>query len=225
MGFLRLVVSGEGIVVDLEKVKAVVDWPRPTTMTSIRSFLGLAGYYRRFIEGFSKLSLLMTRLTRKEVKFEWKETCDSCFQELKKRLTTTPVLAISKSGEKFTISSDVSYFGLRCVLMQDGRVNGYVSRQLKKHEMNYPIHDLELTTVVFRLKIWRHYLYREKIEIYMDHKSLKYVFSPKDLNMRQCRWIELFKDFDCEILYHLGKANVVADAFSCRGASIAVMMV
>ena len=103
----------------------------------------------------------MMKLTRKGVKYEWNEACDRCFEELKKRLTTSPVLAIPRSGEKFTIFSDASHSGLGCVLMQDGRVNAYASRQLKKHEVNYPTHDLELAAVVFALNIWRHHLYRE----------------------------------------------------------------
>lgn len=225
IGFLGHIVSGDGIAVDPEKIRAVVDWPRPTTVTEIRSFLGLAGYYRRFIEGFATLSSPMTKLTRKDARFDWTDDCETAFQELKRKLTTTPVLAIPKSGEKFIIFSDASYMGLGCVLMQEGCVIAYASRQLKKHEVNYPTHDLELAAVVFALKIWRHYLYGEKIEIYTDHKSLKYLFSQKELNMRQRRWIEFFKDFDCEILFHPGKANVVADALSRRGASIAMMMI
>jgi len=167
----------------------------------------------------------MMKLTRKGVKYECNEVCDCCFEELKKRLTTTPVLAIPKSGEKFTIFNDASYSSLGCVLMQDGQVNAYASKQLKKHEMNYPTHDLELAAVVFALKIWRHHLYGEKVEIYTNHKSLKYIFSQKELNIRQRRWIELLKDYDCEILYHLRKANVVADALSHRGAYVAAMMI
>ncbi|XP_052197351.1 uncharacterized protein LOC127804519 [Diospyros lotus] len=184
-------ISGEGISVDPEKVKAVIEWPQPTTVTGIRSFLGLAGYYKRFIEGFSRLSSPMTKLTRKGVKYEWNEACERSFEELKKRLTSAPVLAIPRSGETFSIFSDASHSGLGCVLMQDGRVNAYASRQLKKHEMNYPTHDLELAA--------------------------------KELNMRQRRWMELLKDYDCEILYHPGKANVVADALSRRGAYMAAM--
>lgn len=225
MGFLGHVISGDGISVDPEKIKVVVDWLRPTTVIGIRSFLGLAGYYRRFIKGFAQLSSPLTKLTRKGVAFVWNEACEQCFQELKQRLTTTPVLVIAKSGEKFTIYSDASYSGLGCVLMQGGRVVSYASRQLKKHELNYPMHDLELAAVVFALKNWRYYLYGEKVEVYTDHKSLKYLFSQKELNMRQRRWVELFKDYDCDILYHPGKANVVADALSRRGASIATMMV
>jgi len=98
--------------------------------------------------------------------------------------------------------------------MQNGRVIAYASRQLKKHEQNYPTHDLEMAAVVFALKIWRHYLYGETCEIYTDHQSLKYIFQQKDLNLRQQRWMELLKDYDCTILYHPGKANVVADALS-----------
>lgn len=112
------------------------------------------------------------------------------------------------------IYSDASKKGLGCVLMQKGKVVAYASRQLKSHEQNYPTHDLELAAVVFALKIWRHYLYGEKIQIFTDHKSLKYFFTEKELNMRQRRWLELIKDYDCEILYHPGKANVVADALS-----------
>ena len=111
---------------------------------------------------------------------------------------------------------DASRQGLGCVLMQGGRVIAYASRQLKEHENRYPTHDLELAAAVHALKIWRHYLIGNKCDIYTDHKSLKYFFTQEDLNMRQCRWLELIKDYDLEIHYHPGKANVVADALSCK---------
>ena len=114
----------------------------------------------------------------------------------------------------YVIYSDASEKGLDCVLMQHGKVVAYASRQLKDYEKNYPTHDLELATVVFALKIWRHYMYGEKTQIYTDHKSLKYLFTQKELNMRQRRWLELVKDYDIDIQYHLGKANVVANALS-----------
>lgn len=167
----------------------------------------------------------MTKLTRKGESFDWVDSCESCFQELKQRLTSTLVLTIARSGEKFTVYSDASYSGLRCVLMQDGRVIAYASRQLRKHEMNYPIHDLELVVIVFALKIWRHYLYNKKVKIYIDHKNLKYLFSQKYLNMRQRRWMELLNDYDYEILYHPGKTTVMDDALSRHGAAITTMMV
>ena len=110
--------------------------------------------------------------------------------------------------------SDASRIGVGCVLMQDGKVVAYVLRQMKSHEQNYPTHDLELAAVVFSLKIWRHYLYGEKCRIFTDHKSLKYLLTRKELNLRQRRWLELFKDYDCIVDYHLGKANVVVDALS-----------
>ncbi|XP_071704353.1 uncharacterized protein [Rutidosis leptorrhynchoides] len=116
--------------------------------------------------------------------------------------------------EDMTVYCDTSINGLGCVLMQKGSVIAYASRQLKEHEKNYPIHDLELAAVVHAFKIWRHYLYGIKCTIYTDHKSLKYLFYQRDLNNRQRRWLDLLKDYDCEILYHPGKANVVADALS-----------
>jgi hypothetical protein len=176
--------------------------------------LGLAGYYRRFIEGFLKLSGPLTTLTRKNARFVWTDECEQCFQELKRRLVTAPVLALPTESGNFVVYSDASKKGLGCVLMQNDNVIAYASCQLKPYEQNYPTHDLELATVVFALKIWRHYLYCERCEIYTDHKSLKYLFTQKELNMRQRRWLELIKDYDCEINYHPGKANVVADALS-----------
>ncbi|GJR91094.1 reverse transcriptase [Tanacetum coccineum] len=188
VAFLGHIVSAEGITMDPAKVEAITKWPRPTSVTEVRSFLGLAGYYRRFVEGFSRLALPLTKLMR-------------------------------KGG--FQIYSDASKKGLGCVLMQHGKVIAYASRQLKPYEVNYPTHDLELAAVVFALKIWRHYLYGESCDIFTDHKSLKYIFTQRELNMRQRRWLELLKDYDTNIQYHPGKANVVADALSRKSGMIA----
>nr|CAE05320.2 OSJNBa0056L23.18 [Oryza sativa Japonica Group] len=171
-------------------------------------------YYRRFIENFSKIARPMTRLLQKEVKYKWTEDCERSFQVLKKRLVTAPVLILPDSRKGFQVYCDASRLGLGCVLMQEGKVVAYASRQLRPHENNYPTHDLELAAVVHALKIWRHYLFGNRTEIYTDHKSLKYIFTQPDLNMRQRRWLELIKDYDMEIHYHPGKANVVADALS-----------
>ncbi|KAA0064139.1 ty3-gypsy retrotransposon protein [Cucumis melo var. makuwa] len=127
---------------------------------------------------------------------------------------TAPILTVLDGSGSFVIYNDASKKGLGCVLMQQGKVVTYVSHQLKSHEQNYPAHDLELAAMVFALKIWRHYLYGEKIQIFTDYKSLKYLFTQKELNMRKGRWLELVKDYDCEILYHPGKENMVADALS-----------
>ena len=219
VAFLGHVVSAEGISVDPQKIEAIVDWKPPTNVTEVRSFLGLAGYYRKFVKGFSKIATPLTKLTRKEEKFIWSEACQNSFNELKQRLTTAPVLTLPSGSEGFTIYCDASRQGLGCVLMQRDRVIAYASRQLKKHEVNYPTHDLELAVVVFALIIWRHYLYGVPCRIFTDHKILQYLFSQKDLNMRQRRWIELIKYYDCTIEYHPGKANVVADALSRKPSS------
>jgi hypothetical protein len=156
-------------------------------VSEIRSFLGLAGYYWRFIEGFSKIVKPLTSLLEKDKKFEWSEACQNSFDELRKRLTTTPVLTMPDIHKSFDIYCDASKQGLGCVLMQEGHGIAYASRQLRKHEQNYPTHDLELAAVIHALKIWRHYLLGHKCQIYTDHKSLKYIFTQNDLNLRQRR--------------------------------------
>ncbi|GKA02318.1 putative reverse transcriptase domain-containing protein [Tanacetum coccineum] len=172
--FLGHVVKQSGIHVDPSKIKAVKNWKAPTTPSKVRSFLGLAGYYRHFIADFSKIAKPLTSLTQKN-------------QNL-----------------------------LRCIESRT-RVCAHASSQLKIHKNNYTTHDLKLGAVVFALKTWMHYLYGMNSVIYTDHKSHQHIFDQKELNMRQRRWIELFSDYECEIRYHLGKANVVADAFSRKG--------
>ena len=205
-----------GVSVDPEKVEAVMSYERPKSVFEIRSFLGLVGYYKRFIEDFSRLAAPMKRLTRKEVKFDWDDRCGEAFQQLKRRLTTTPILIVPDRGHGYTVYCDSSRAGLGCVLTQSGRVVAYGSRQLKNHEQNYPTHNMELADVVFTLKIWRHYLYGEQFEEYSYHKSHKYIFMQQDLNMRQRRWMELLEDYDFTLHYHPSKENGVVDALDRR---------
>ncbi|GJV98834.1 putative reverse transcriptase domain-containing protein [Tanacetum coccineum] len=182
--FLGHVINGNGIHVDPSKIEAVKNWKAP-------------------------------RIPTKKCKtFDWGEEQELTFQTLKDKLCNALVLALLDGPEDFVVYCDASGIGLGCVLMQRGKVIAYASRQLKIHEKNYTTHDLELGATVFALKLWRHYLYGTKSVIYTDHKSLQHIFSQKELNMRQRRWIELFSDYDCEIRYHPGKANVVADALS-----------
>ncbi|GJT79058.1 putative reverse transcriptase domain-containing protein [Tanacetum coccineum] len=185
-GNLKLILS-EGIHVDPAKIESIKDWASPKTPTEIRQFLSLAGYYRRFIEGFSKIARPMTKLTQKS------------------------------GSENFVVYCDASHKGLGAVLMQREKVIAYASRQLKVHEKNYTTHDLELGAVVFALKMWRHYLYGTKCVVFTDHKSLQH--NQKELNMKQRRWLELLSDYDCEIQYHPGMANVVIDALSRKERS------
>ncbi|XP_039034121.1 uncharacterized protein LOC120170212, partial [Hibiscus syriacus] len=193
--FLGHVISAVGIRVDPQKVKAIMDWEVPKNVSEVWSFLGLAGYYRRFVKNFSMIVLPLTKLMRKNVPFVWTSECQESFEALKRILTETPILVQPESGKNFVVYSDASHNG-----------------QLKPHERNYPTHDLEMADVVFALRIWRHYLYGERCYLYTDHKSLKYLMTQKELNLRQRRWVEFLKDYEVIIDYHPGKANVVADA-------------
>ncbi|GJU25991.1 putative reverse transcriptase domain-containing protein [Tanacetum coccineum] len=212
--FLGHVIDSRGIHVDPAKIESIKDWASPKTPTEIRQFLGLAGYYRRFIEGFSKIAKSMTKLTQKGIKFDWGEKEENAFQLIKQKLCSAPILALPEGSEDFVVYCDASHKGLGVVLMQREKVIAYASRQLKVHEKNYTTHDLELGSVVFALKIWRHYLYGTRCTVFTDHKSLQHILDQKELNMRQRRWLELLSDYDCDIRYHPGKANVVADALS-----------
>ena len=153
--------------------------------------------------------------------FVWTDQCEESFQELKRRLTTTPILTLPSGSGGSIIYTDASNAGLGCVLMQNDKVIAYGSRQLKDHEKNYATHELELAAVVFALKMWRHYLYGEKFEVHSDRRSLQYLFSQKELNMRQRRWMEYIKDYDFPIKYHPVKVNVVADALSRKSVVMA----
>nr|GEZ74160.1 reverse transcriptase domain-containing protein [Tanacetum cinerariifolium] len=200
-------------------IEAIKDWESPKTPTEIRQFLGLAGYYPQFIKGFPKIVRPMTKLTQKSVKFDWGEKAKAAFQLLKQKLCSVPILALPKGNENFVVYCDASHKGLGAILKQKEKVIAYASHQLKVHEKNYTTHDLELGAVVFALKMWRHYLYCTKYVVFTDHKSLQHILDQKELNMRQRRWLELLSDYDCEIRYHPGKANVVADALSRKERS------
>ncbi|GJY86353.1 putative reverse transcriptase domain-containing protein [Tanacetum coccineum] len=160
------------------------DWASPKTPMEIRQFLGLAGYYQRFIEGFSKIAKSMTKLTQKGIKFDWGEKEENAFQLIKQKLCSAPILALPEGSKDFVVYCVASHKGL------------------------------ELGSVIFALKIWRHYLYGTKCTMFTDHKSIQHILDQKELNMRQRRWLELLSDYDCDIRYHPGKANVVADALS-----------
>jgi hypothetical protein len=155
----------------------------------------------------------------------WDMQCKDSFQELKKKLTSAPILILPNSSELFIVKYDTSNRGLSDVLMQNGQVVAYVSRQLKIHERNYLTHDLELAVVVFVLNVWRHYLYGSMFEVFSDHKSLRYLIDQKELNIRQRRWLEILNDYDFDLSYHPGKTNVVADALSRKSLHMMKLMV
>ncbi|KAI3669068.1 hypothetical protein L6452_40289 [Arctium lappa] len=203
-----------GVKVDLTKIETMANWEPPKSPSEIHNFFGLAGYYRRYIQDFSKIASPLTDLTRNNMKFVWTDTQDKDFRTLQKKLCEAPILSVLEEMKDFVIYSDASKMGLGYVLMKRGKLIAYASRQLKEHEKNYPTHDLELAAVVFALKLWRHYLYGTKCTLFTKHKSLKCVFDQKELKMRHRRWLKLLKDYDCELLYHPGKTNVMADALS-----------
>ncbi|GKD58885.1 putative reverse transcriptase domain-containing protein [Tanacetum coccineum] len=217
--FLGHRIDSQGIHVDPAKIESIKDWESPKTPTEIRQFLGLVGYYRRFIEGFSKIAKLMTKLSQKGVKFDWGDKQEAAFQLLKQKLCSAPILALLEGSKDFIVYCEASHKGLGAVLMQREKVISYASHQLKIHKKNYTTHDLELGSIVFSLKLWRHYLYRTKCTVFTDHKSLQHILNQKEFNMRQRRWLELLSDYDCEIRYHPGKTNVVADALSRKEQS------
>jgi hypothetical protein len=185
VAFLGHVISKGGISVDPSKIQDVLIWKAPTNVGNIQSFHELAGNYRRFLEGFLKISKPMIELLKKDKKFEWMPACEGSFQELKKRLMISLILVMPDMEKSFSIYCHASSQGLGCVLIQHGRMVAYASWQLRNHEVNYPTHNLELGAVVHTLKIWRHYLMGKRCELYMDHKSLKYIFTQSNLNLRQ----------------------------------------
>ncbi|GJU99827.1 putative reverse transcriptase domain-containing protein [Tanacetum coccineum] len=207
------------IHVDPVKIESIKDWASPKTPIEIRQFLELVGYYRRFIEGFSKIVKSITKMTQKHVKFDWGEKEEPAFQLIKHKLCSAPILALPKGSENFIVYYDASHKGLGAVLMKNEKVIAYASRQLKIHEKNYITHDLELGAVAFALKMRRHYLYGTRCTVFTYHKSLQHILDKKELNMRQRRWLELLSDYDCDIRYHPRKANVVVDALSRKERS------
>ncbi|GJX35540.1 putative reverse transcriptase domain-containing protein [Tanacetum coccineum] len=190
--FLGHVIDSSGIHVDPTKIEAVKNWASPTTPSEIRQFLGLAGYYRRFIEGFSKIAKPVTELTQKVKKINWGEEQETAFQLLKHKLCAAPILALPEGSDDFVV-------------------------QLKIHEKNYTTHDLELGAVVFALKIWRHYLYSIKCVVFTDHKSLQHILNQKELNMRQRRWIELLSDYMRKFVTHPVKSKCCSRRFESKG--------
>jgi hypothetical protein len=193
-----------------------MEWHSLMNIPKVHIFMGLAGYYRQFIEGFSKIENLIMELQKKKKKFVWTEKCVESFRRFKELLMTTLILKVPEIDEEFLVCTDASKEGLGGILMQDGRVITYILRKLIKHEENYATHDLELLAIVYSLRVWRYYLIGQKIELKMDHCGLQHIFTQRDLNARQRRWSELLSEYDFDITYIKGKMNRVVDALSQR---------
>lgn len=220
VSFLGHVVGERGISMEEDKVKAIREWPAPTNVRGIRSFLGLAGYYRRFVKDFSQIASPMTELLHNDRKFEWRSEQQQSFDALKAAISSAPVLIVADDTQPYVVTTDASGFAIGATLSQD-QGNGlqpiaFMSRKMNSAEQNYPVHEQELLAVVSALKEWRHYLHGRKFRIITDHQSLRYLSTQPNLSSRQLRWSEYMQQFDFEMEYKKGKLNVVADALSRR---------
>ncbi|KAG7564135.1 Reverse transcriptase domain [Arabidopsis suecica] len=214
--FLGFVVSADGVKVDEEKVKAIKEWPSPKTVGEVRSFHGLAGFYRRFVKDFSTLAAPLTEVIKKDVGFKWEEAQEKAFQALKEKLTNAPILILPDFLKTFEIECDASGIGIGAVLMQDKKPIAYFSEKLGGATLNYPTYDKELYALVRALQTWQHYLWPKEFVIHTDHESLKHLKGQQKLNKRHARWVEFIETFPYVIKYKKGKDNVVADALSRR---------
>jgi hypothetical protein len=214
--YLGHIISKDGIAVDPEKIEAIKGWKTPKNVTEVRSFMGLDGYYIRFITGFSRIAHPITFLQRKGNKFQWVEECERSFQQLKKLLTSAPIPRIADPNEDLILCTDACKEGLGGFLSQNGFVVCYESNKLKEHERLYATHDLELVAIVHALKKWRHYLMGKRFELRTDHNGLKYFFDQPTLNVRQSIWLEFLSEYEFDIKHIKGKENKVVDALTRR---------
>ena len=214
--FLGFVVSKDGVRVDGEKIKAIVEWPTPKSATDVRSFHGLASFYRRFVQNFSSLVSPLTELTKKNVSFVWSEKAQRSFEEVKARLTRAPVLALPDFEKTFEVECDASGVGIGAVLMQERRPIAYFSEKLSGASLNYSVYAKEFYSLVRALMVWQHYLLPKEFIIHTDHESLKHFKGQQRLSRRQAKWVEFLESFAYVIKYKKGSTNVVADALSRR---------
>jgi hypothetical protein len=214
--FLGYVVSTKGIEVDEEKVKAIKEWLTPKSITEIRSFHGLASFYRHFVKDFSNIAALLTEIIKKNVGFHWGSDQANAFATIKERLCSTLVLALPDFNKTFEIECDASGIGIGAVLMQDRRPIAFFNEKLSGAALNYPTYDKELYALVWALETWKNYLWPKEFVIHTDHESLKHLKSQGKLNKRHARWIEYIETFPYVVCYKQGKENIVADALSRR---------
>ena len=220
--FLGYVVSKDGISMDQAKVEAIKSWPTPTTITEVRSFHGLASFYRRFIKGFSSLMAPITECMKKG-SFGWTRAAHDAFEKLKTKLCEAPVLALPNFDKLFEIDCDASGVGIGAVLMQDQRPIAYFSEKLNGSRKNYSTYDKEFYALIRALDHWSHYLRPKQFVLHSDHEALKYLNGQHKLNPRHAKWVEFLQSFSFVAKHKKGSTNVVADALSRRHSLLAVM--
>src|SRR5947207_13452421 len=216
VAFLGYVVTPQGIAVDDSKIEAIKSWPVPETITKVRSFLGLAGFYRCFVRDFSTIAAPLHELTKKGVSFYWGPAQEQAFELLKDKLTHAPLLQLPDFGKTFELECDASGVGLGGVLMQEGKLVAYFSEKLSGPVLNYSTYDKELYALVRSLETWQHYLWPKEFIIHSDHESLKHIRSQSNLTRRHAKWVEFIESFPYVIKHKKGKDNVIADALSHR---------
>lgn len=221
--FLGFIVSSAGVKVDESKVKVIQEWPTPSSLTEVRSFHGLASFYRRFVPNFSSIAAPLTEIAKKNVGFKWGDEQAKAFSVLKEKLSSAPLLALPDFAKVFEIECDASSVGIGAVLIQEKRPIAYFSEKLKGAALNYSTYDKELYALVRALETWQHYLWSKEFVIHTDHESLKYLKGQGKLNKRHARWIEFIESFPFVVQYKQGKDNVVADALSRRHALFSIL--
>lgn len=216
VSFLGHRVSGNGIGMEKEKIDAVLKWPVPSNVHDIQQFLGLSGYYRKFINNFSGIAAPISELLSNKITFKWTDRQQNAFEQLKQAMVTAPVLSLPDPSLPYTVKCDASGFALGAELSQNQKPIAYLSHKLSAAERNYSTHEKEQLAIITALREWRHYLLGTHVKIETDHMSLKYLQTQPNLSPRQARWQEFLSQYDIEIIYKSGKQNIIADALSRR---------
>jgi len=212
--FLGYIISSSGTKVDEEKIKAIKDWLKPSSIVDVRSFHGLASFDQRFVKNFSSIVAPLTECLKKGSEFRWSENAQKSIELIKEKLCTTLILALPDFAKTFEIECDASGVGIGVVLLQEMRTIAYFSEKFNGARLNYSTYNKELYALIRALEVWQHYLLPEEFVVYTDHESLKYIKGQSKLNRRHAKWVEFMESFPYVIKYKKGQVNVVVDALS-----------